>query len=181
MKFRTRSILIEPSIEGGIKVSFTTHDTSFNSDIMHKYEGKDYEVTFKEYKKKRSLDANAYMWVLAGKIANHPDILLSKDEVYQQAIRDYGLSAVFPVQDELMDSILNNHVNSGLGNSFQIIGPCKNFEGYTNVILYYGSSNYSSAYMSKLIDGMIADAKDLGIETLPRTEIERMKIEWESK
>ena len=49
MKFRTRSILIEPSIEGGIKVSFTTHDASFNSDIMHKYEGKDYEVTFKEY------------------------------------------------------------------------------------------------------------------------------------
>ena len=48
MKFKTRSILIEPSIEGGIKVSFTTHDASFNSDIMHKYEGKDYEVTFKE-------------------------------------------------------------------------------------------------------------------------------------
>lgn len=181
MKLTTSDIRLEPSISGGVKVSFTTKDIPFSADSMDKYNGKPHDVEIKPHSKHRSLDANAYMWVLAGKIANHPDILLSKDEVYQQAIRDYGLSAVFPVQDELMDSILNNHVNSGLGNSFQIIGPCKNFEGYTNVILYYGSSNYSSAYMSRLIDGMIADAKDLGIETLPRTEIERMKREWESK
>ena len=178
MKFRTRSILIEPSIEGGIKVSFTTHDASFSSDIMHKYEGKDYEVTFKEYKKKRSLDANAYMWVLAGKIANHPDILISKEEVYKQAIRDYGVSEAFPVRNDLMEYILQDHVNKGLGYSFDIIGPCKNYEGYTNVMFYYGSSGYDSAKMSKLIDGMIEDAKDLGIETLPAGEIERMKREW---
>ena len=178
MKFRTRSILIEPSIEGGIKVSFTTHDTSFNSDIMHKHEGKDYEVTFKEYKKKRSLDANAYMWVLAGKIANHPDILISKEEVYKRAIRDYGVSEAFPVRNDLMEYILQDHMNKGLGYSFDIIGACKNYEGYTNVMFYYGSSGYDSAKMSKLIDGMIADAKDLGIETLPAGEIERMKQEW---
>lgn len=39
-----------------------------------------------KYKQKRSLDANAYAWVLMTKIANHPDISSSKDDVYEQML-----------------------------------------------------------------------------------------------
>lgn len=178
MRFTTNGIMLEPSIYGGCKVSFHTLDAQYNEDLLHKYEGKPYEVVITEKKGKRSLDANAYMWVLAGKISNHPDILLSKEEVYKKAIKDYGVSTVIPIKDDLMKDILRWHTSNGLGNSFEIIGACKNFEGYTNVHLFYGSSQYDKVQMSALIDGIVADAKELGIDTLTPAELEQMKGEW---
>lgn len=43
-----------------------------------------------KYKQKRSLDANAYAWALMTKIANHPDVSSSKEEVYEQMLQKYG-------------------------------------------------------------------------------------------
>jgi hypothetical protein len=51
-------------------------------------------------------------------------------------------------------------------------------EGCTKVILYYGSSEYDTQQMSVLIDHLIADAKELGIETLTPADLERMMVEW---
>ena len=42
-----------------------------------------------------------------------------------------------------------------------------------------GSHTYNTAEMSRLIDGTVAEAKQLGIETLPPSELERMKAAWE--
>ena len=47
-------------------------------------------------------------------------------------------------------------------------------EGFTNVILYYGSSVYDTKQMSQLIDHLIQDARALGIETLPPEELARI-------
>ena len=98
--------------------------------------------------------------------------------MYKQALWEYEVFEALRLRNDVMEYILQDHVNKGLGYSFDIIGACKNYEGYTNVMFYYGSSGYDSAKMSRLIDGMIEDAKDLGIETLPAGEIERMKQEW---
>ena len=43
---------------------------------------------------------------------------------------------------------------------------------------YFGSSTYNTKEMSVLIDGIVYEAKELGIETLPPDELERMKVEW---
>ena len=51
-------------------------------------------------------------------------------------------------------------------------------DGYTTVRLYVGSSKYTSEEMSVLLDGIIADAKELGIETETPDEIARMKAMW---
>ena len=40
--------------------------------------------------------------------------------------------------------------------------------------VYRGSHTYNTEEMSKLIDGTVQEAKDLGIETMTRTQIERM-------
>ena len=49
-----------------------------------------YEI--KEYKQKRSLNANAYMWVLINEIANK--VHLSKEEVYLNMLKSYGQSTI---------------------------------------------------------------------------------------
>ena len=37
-----------------------------------------------------------------------------------------------------------------------------------------GSSEYNTAEMSRLIDGIVSECKELGIETLPPEELKRM-------
>jgi hypothetical protein len=178
MIFLTKGIKIDPHVNGGVLVSFHSLDMAYKQELLHKYENGNYEVSITKKREARSLDANAYLWVLIGKISFHKDIVLSKINVYKEAIKDYGVSAIIPIKNEQMKDILRWHVDAKLGNSFDIIGACKNFEDYTNVRFFYGSSGYTKDQMSRLIDGVVADCKDLGIETLTPSEIERMKEEW---
>jgi hypothetical protein len=49
---------------------------------------------------------------------------------------------------------------------------------YRVYIVMKGSHTYDTKQMSVLIDGTVGEAKDLGIETLPPHELERMKSQW---
>ena len=50
--------------------------------------------------------------------------------------------------------------------------------GCTNVVLYYGSSTYDTAQMSRLIDLIVQDCREQGIETLPPDKLAGMMEEW---
>lgn len=134
--------------------------------------GKQYSVTIKEYRQKRSLDANAYAWVLIDKIA--AAVGLPKTEVYRNAIKELGgVSDTVCVMDAAVDALCNGWSHNGLGWVTETL-PSK-IKGCTNVILYYGSSTYDSKTMSRLIDGLIEDARNLGIETMTPQELERLE------
>lgn len=177
MKLTTQNLMIEPALSGGAIVRFETMDLKYQRDLMHKYDGKEITVEIKTKRAGRSLDANAYCWVLCDKIAATKGLLLKKADVYKQAIRDYGVTLVMPVKKEMVKDIVRWHEKSGLGNSCDVIGASKH-EGYTNVRFYYGSSGYDTQQMSVLLDGIIADAQELGIQTDTPDQIARMKAEW---
>ena len=44
--------------------------------------------------------------------------------------------------------------------------------------VFYGSSTFNTKEMSVFIDGIVSECKELGIETLPEEELERMKAQW---
>ena len=178
MKLTTKNMMIEPSVDGGAIVRFQTDDLVYQPELMHKYDGKLMNVEIKEKKAGRSLDANAYCWVLCDKIAATKGLLMKKTDVYKQAVRDYGVTLVMPVKDDLMGDIIRWHEKSALGASCDVIGACKNYEGYTNVRFFYGSSGYDTQQMSVLLDGLIADAQELGIQTETPDQIAKMKAEW---
>lgn len=177
MKLTTQNLLIEPALSGGAIVRFETLDLKYMPDLMHKYEGKKMTVEVKEKKGNRSLDANAYCWVLCDKIAATKGLLLKKGDVYRRAIRDYGVSTIVPVETKRLEMILNAWDDQGYGNDHDIIGKSK-FAGYTNVRLYVGSSKYDTGEMSKLIDGLVADAQELGIDTMTPDELAQLKAMW---
>lgn len=177
MKLTTENLMIEPALSGGAIVRFETLDLKYQRDLMHKYEGKKVTVEIKTKRKGRSLDANAYCWVLCGKIAETQGLLTRKTEVYKQAIRDYGVTLVMPVKSDLLEDIIRWHEKAGLGNSCDVIGASKH-QGYTNVLFFYGSSGYDTKQMSVLIDGLVADAQELGIQTETPDQIAKMKAEW---
>lgn len=114
-----------------------------------------------EYRKRRSLDANALFWATVGDIS--AVIRVPPAEIYQTMIRDVGGNyEVLPVKTEHVSKWIEIWRARGLGWPCDEIGASK-IPGYTNVISYYGSSTYDAAQMSRLIDIALQEARRQGI------------------
>lgn len=146
-----------------------------NEDItasIDKIRDKMLNLTAKIHREKRSLDANAYAWVLMQKIAEaiHTD----KWSVYLMMLERY--SPVFThinVRPEAVERVM------GEWRTVKVLGPIQ-VNGSSGIQLqcYFGSSTFDSKEMSSFIDGIVSECKEMGIETLPPDEIERMRREW---
>lgn len=138
--------------------------------------GKVYEADLKEHRKKRSLDANAYCWMLLGKIA--AKVGLDKDDVYREMIRNVGDNyTIVPIRNDAVDKWIENWQTRGTGWVCDILGESK-IDGYTNVITYYGSSTYDTKQMSQLINLVVQECKTLGIETATPAELSLLLEGW---
>ena len=134
-------------------------------------------VEIKKYRNKRSLDANAYMWVLISKLEEKLNV--SKDIIYKDAIRNIGVYEVIPVKNEAVDRFIEAWTKNGLG---WVCETTKSkLEGYTNILAYYGSSTYNTAEMSRLIDLIVQECKQLDIETMSKSELESLIESWDAK
>ena len=134
----------------------------------------DVRVEIKKWRKKRSLDANAYAWVLIDKIAQATRV--PKTEVYRQAIREIGgVSDIVAVPDNAVDKFREGWSKQGIGWQTEILDSKP---GYKRIVVYYGSSTYDTKQMSALIDSLVQEAQALGIETLPPHEIARLNSLW---
>lgn len=153
-------------------VSFTTRDNP--GQIFDELREMPVKVEIKKASKAKSRDANAYCWVIIDKIAEKTGICRS--EVYRHAIKEIGgVSTTVCVQDKAVDRLRESWEKNGIG--WQTDTLKSRIDGCTNVILYYGSSVYTSQQMSRLIDSLVQEAEGLGIPTYPE-ETERMKAQW---
>ncbi len=140
--------------------------------------GKKLSVTVEPARKKRSLDANAYLWVLCQKIAEA--LHTTREEIYKKFIRDVGQFEILPIREEAVDHWMTVWQSRGLGWHAEVIDDSK-IPGYKKVINFYGSSCYNTKEMSILLDEVVTQAKELGIETLPPDELEAIKQLWGDK
>lgn len=124
----------------------------------------------KEYRKKRSLNANSYAWVLCGAIAN---VLGStKEEVYKKVIREVGEFEVVPIRRDAVEKFIKIWRSKGLG--WLCDAKPSKLKGFVNVTVYYGSSVYDTQQMSRLINSLVEEAKVLGIVTLDELKIKEL-------
>lgn len=72
---------------------------------------KQYEL--KEYKQKRSLDSNAYAWVLLGKLQDK--LHIPKEDIYRDLIKNIGSFEIIPVKNEAVERFRQAWSNHGLG------------------------------------------------------------------
>ncbi len=135
---------------------------------------KELAVEVKQYRHKRSLDANAYCWQMCQKIAEV--IRSTKEEVYKKAIREVGQFETLAVQEGAAEQFIKVWNSRGLGWYAEEMGS--KLSGCKKIIAYYGSSCYDTRSMSILIDFIVGEAKELGVETLTPEEITRMNQEW---
>lgn len=140
-----------------------------------KFHEEDVEITIKKFRAKRSLDANAYAWVLIDQIA--AELGVTKETVYRNAIRNIGgVSETVCVRKSAVEKLTEGWSKNGLG--WQVETMPSKLPGCTNVILYYGSSTYDSKQMSALIDTLVDDCHELGLETRTPEEIESLIKEY---
>jgi hypothetical protein len=136
--------------------------------------GKLLAVEIKQLRNKRSLDANSYFWTLLSKMADA--LNTSKDELYLQMLERYGVFTHIVVKPNVVEKVKREW------RTVKELGEVT-VNGKTGIQLqcYFGSSSYDSKEMSVLINGVVQEAKEIGIETATPADIERMKTEWGEK
>lgn len=128
-----------------------------------------------KFKKKRSLDANAYCWVLISKLAEK--LKIPKTDIYRQAIKEIGGNCdTVCVQDKAVKSLCDGWERNGLG--WQTETTPSKIDGCTNVVLYYGSSTYDVSQMSLLVNYILEECRLQGIEVKSKEEINSLLSQW---
>lgn len=144
---------------------------------IRKKKDRPYDLTIAEHRKKRSIDANAYAWVLIHKLAEA--MRMNPEEVYLLNIPRVGDNyTVMCVLDQDVDKLIKVWQGKGIGWPVKDLGP-SNVSGFRNLICYHGSSTYDTAQMSRLIDNLVQDCKAIGIETLSERELSLLKEKWQ--
>ena len=171
----------------GLSIDYVTGrqklEIETNEDIRQEYDRlKDREkvsIKIVEYRKKRSLDANSYMWVLLEKIRQKLHNASTKEEIYMRMLETYGDCVYLPAQTkkEIDDLIAVFRIVRDKGQRI-LMTESGNLVNVHIMQCYKGSSLYNTKEMSLLIDGVVRECKELGIETETPDEIERMKQEW---
>ena len=137
------------------------------------------DLEVNKWHKKRSLDCNAYMWVLIQKIAeriSNPEMTVTKEEIYRQAIREVGAYTIVPIKDDAVEEWTRIWQSNGIGWLCDT-QPSK-LEGFTNVMCYHGSSTYNQAEMNRLVNIVIENCRNLDILTKPQSEIDSLLRSW---
>ena len=144
--------------------------------LVRKHKDRLYTMEVKEYRWKRSLDANAYAWVLIHKLARAME--LTPEEVYLQQVQNVGDNfTVMCVREKDVERLTRSWQRNGLGWPVKDLGPSQ-VKGCRNLMCYHGSSTYDTAQMSRLIDLLVQDCKAVGIEVLSPDKLALLKEEW---
>ena len=137
--------------------------------------GKDLRIKAEVWREKRSLNANSYLWVLLSRIAEK--IRSDKWTVYLEMMQRYSTSFTHViVKPHAVKAVMEMYrtavdlgeitVNGETGHQLQV---------------YFGSSTFDTREMSVLLEGVVSECRELGIETLPQGELERMVNAWDKK
>jgi len=134
----------------------------------------EYDIIIKKHRNKRSLDANAYLWVLCDKLAEK--LGMTASEVYKRAVHEVGVFTYAAVHKDKAAEFRRMWNSFGVG--WFAEEEYSSVEGAVNMKCYHGSSAYDTKQMSRLIDYVVEEAKAQGIETETPDELARMKSTW---
>ena len=130
-------------------------------------ESKKYDVKISYHIEKRTLTANAYYWVLVNKIANV--LQTSKEEVHEKMIKRYSQREYISVLEQVdIEKYGIRYYDEGV--NFTQNG--KRFKSY---IIYENSSDMNKLEFSILVEGIVSEAQEMGIETLTPEQIALLK------
>lgn len=155
----------------GARVSFRVPTMEAAEAVCREIEpGKPYVASIKVKRQKRSKNANDLLWELVTRIAEK--VGDSKEDIYRSYIRTYGACEYVAVPEAAVDRLIESWRRNGIGWIAERVDfiKGKEIQGAVKVCLYYGSSTYDTAEMSRLLDGVVQDCKALGIEIISESD-----------
>ena len=142
--------------------------------------GKMLAVEVKQFRKGRSLNANAYFHLLVSKIAKAMD--LGEEETKVRIVLEYGAI----MRDENGEKVgfklpASVDVNSIYKYAKWFDERIENGRKFNCYIIYEHTHKLDTKQMARLIDGTVYEAKELDIETMTPKELALLKQEWGAK
>jgi hypothetical protein len=133
--------------------------------------GHQLSVEIKQWRQRRSLDANAYLWVILNEMASA--IGTSKDELYLEMLSRYGVFTHVVVKPNVAERVKQEW------RTCRELGEVTvNGKSGIQLQCFFGSSTYDSKEFSTLLNGVISEAKELGIDTISESEKQRLLSGW---
>lgn len=126
-------------------------------------------IKLDKYRERRSLNANNYAWHLITQIGNATRS--SKDEVYFLMLKRYG-------QSEMISVLAHIPIEKYVKYCEEAGESTLNGKLFKHYRAYKGSSEFDTKEMSIFIDGIVSEAKELGIPTDTPDQIAKMKALW---
>ena len=128
----------------------------------------DLQISLEKWREKRSIDQNSYLWSLIDQIAsvNRTD----RWSVYLKMLRDYGKVSYVVVDPRALDYL------KATIRETEVLGEIEMNDGRKGiqVACYHGSSTLNTQEFARLLDGVVQEAKDLGIETLDEIRLKEI-------
>ena len=135
--------------------------------------GKEFDCTIETHREKRSLNANDYSWVLQDQISKALNRRI--DDLHKEMVLQYGVKNFYSIQKEALESAIR------MFDYYEIKGESEvNGKTFVHVKAGIGTHLYDTKEMAKFLDGVVQEAKDLGIETKTPKELAELKSLWKS-
>lgn len=151
------------------KLKFTVEVEEGNPEDIEAMMEKDAAIRIEEFRTHRSKNANALMWACLSKIAA-TEMKGDRYTYYLQALRKYGKCTLVSIKPEALDAWKKSW------RECEVVGERA---GRLDVLCYFGSSTYNTKEFSVLLDGIIDDMKQAGIETPTQEELQRSLDLWQ--
>ena len=175
MKFKCNKLRIQYNEDKQAEIVLSTKENIHIEELKEIIsKGKELSCELKQFRNRRSLDSNSYMWLLLSKMA---DVMkTTKDELYIEVLSRFGVFTHIVVKPEVVSRVIEQwKVVRELGEV--TINGTKGMQ----LQCFFSSSTYDSKEMSVLIEGVVSECKELGIETITPNELSLMNSQWGGK
>lgn len=155
------------------QITFSVNEESAIEQIDNIMKCDKLSIKATKYRQKRSLDANGLLWLCLGRIAS--DLRTDKWDVYLEMLKRYGQYTYIVVKEKVVEQVKQQW------RECEVVGEIEvNGQKAIQMLCYFGSSTYNSKEFSVLLDGVISEMQEMGLETPTSSELKRVMEQYEN-
>ena len=155
------------------QITFSVNEESAIEQIDNIMKCDKLSIKATKYRKKRSLDANGLLWLCLGRIASN--LRTDKWDVYLEMLKRYGQYTYIVVKEKVVEQVKQQW------RECEVVGEIEvNGQKAIQMLCYFGSSTYNSKEFSVLLDGVISEMQEMGLETPTSSELKRVMEQYEN-
>lgn len=155
------------------QITFSVNEESAIEQIDNIMKCDKLSIKATKYRQKRSLDANGLLWLCLGRIASN--LRTDKWDVYLEMLKRYGQYTYIVVKEKVVEQVKQQWRECEVVGEIEING-----QKAIQMLCYFGSSTYNSKEFSVLLDGVISEMQEMGLETPTSSELKRVMEQYEN-